>query len=70
MVKFWPGDRNDPFHSGPGIQEVELEPEEKKALRDLVINFSSQIEAAVRGRKTCYSEEVAANVNNIDDVVR
>jgi hypothetical protein len=71
IVKFWPGDRNDPFLiQDPAFREVELEADEKKALQELVINFARQIESTARGRKTSYSEDVAANVKNIDDVVQ
>jgi hypothetical protein len=71
IVKFWPGDRNDPFLiQDPAFREVELEDEEKKALQETIVSFARQIESVVRGKKTSYSEDVRANVQNINDVVQ
>lgn len=69
-VKFWPGDRSDPFLiQDPELREVELEDEEKKALQETIYSFARQIESTFR-RKVNYSEEVRGNVKNIDDVVQ
>ncbi|MDR3554495.1 MAG: VWA domain-containing protein [Syntrophobacteraceae bacterium] len=69
-VKFWPGDRSDPFLiQDPDFREVELEDDEKKALQETIYSFARQIESTFR-RKVSYSEDVRGNVKNIDDVVQ
>ncbi len=68
-IKFWPGDRSDPFLiQDPTFKEVELEDEEKKALQEKIYSFARQIESTIR-RKVSFTEDVRANVKNIDDVV-
>ncbi|MBF0523852.1 MAG: VWA domain-containing protein [Deltaproteobacteria bacterium] len=70
FVKFWPGDRSDPFLiQDPDFREVELEDEEKKALKETIYSFARQIESTFK-RKVSYSDEVRGNVKNIDDVVQ
>ena len=69
-VKFWPGDRSDPFLiQDPEFREVELEDDEKLALQETIYSFARQIESTFR-RKVSFSEEVRGNVKNIDDVVQ
>ena len=69
FVKFWPGDRLDPFLIPDTFrEEVDGEDEDNKALKAVMTSYARQIESAIRGKKS-FTEDVMANVKNIDDVV-
>jgi hypothetical protein len=70
FVKFWPGDRSDPFLLPDSMREqVQNEEEEKKALLATIVGYARQIESAIREKQPSYTDEVRANVTNMDDVV-
>jgi Mg-chelatase subunit ChlD len=69
-IKFWPTDRSDPFLVPESFRkEMEKEDKEKDAVRATIISFADQIESAIYKKQRDFTEDVRANVSNVDDVV-
>jgi hypothetical protein len=70
-VKFWPGDRLDPYLLPSELpDEIETDDSEAKALKATLLSYVDQMERALRVNSPDYTEQVRANVKNVDDVVR
>lgn len=70
-IKFWPGDRADPFLlSNKFKDDIEKDDEEKRALKATLISLADPIGRAIRNKTPDFTEKVRSNVKNVDDVVR
>ncbi|MCD6475861.1 MAG: VWA domain-containing protein [Anaerolineaceae bacterium] len=70
-IRFWPGDRADPFLLSDKFKDdIEKEDEEKKAIKATLVSFAEPIERAIKKSNKDFTEKVKSNVKNIDDVVR
>lgn len=71
QIKFWPGDRSDPFLlSDETRDDIEKETKEKKAVKATILSLVEPIEAAIRKKNPDYTDKVKSNVKNVDDVVK
>jgi len=69
-IKFWPGDRSDPFLLYDKFEdEIAKEEKEKKAVKSTIISFAEEIEKSLKKRTVDYTEEIKSIVINVDDVV-
>jgi hypothetical protein len=70
-IKFWPGDRADPFLLADKFKDdIEKENDEKKAIKATLVSFAEPIERAIKKQNVDFTEKVKSNVKNVDDVVR
>ncbi len=70
-IKFWPGDRADPFLLADKFKDdIEKENKEKKAVKATLASFAEPIERAIKKNNLDFTEKVKSNVRNVDDVVR
>jgi hypothetical protein len=70
-IKFWVGDRADPFLLSDKFKDdIEKDDEEKKAVKATLISLADPIERAIRKKNPDFTEKVRSNVKNVDDVVR
>ncbi len=70
-IKFWPGDRSDPFLLHDKFkEELEKEEEERRAVKSTIISFAQEIEKAVTTGTTDFTDQVKSLVKNQDQVVR
>jgi len=70
-IKFWPGDRLDPYLLPSQLPEdTDTDDNETKALKATLLSYIDQMERALRVKSPDYTEQVRANVKNADDVVR
>ncbi|MCD6577530.1 MAG: VWA domain-containing protein [Anaerolineaceae bacterium] len=70
-IRFWPGDRADPYLLADKFKDdIEKEDEEKKAIKAILASYAKPIERVIKKPNTDFTEKVKSNVKNIDDVVR
>jgi len=71
FIRFWPGDRADPFLLSDKFKDdIEKEEEEKKAIKATLVSFAEPIERAIKKPNKDFTEKVKSNVKNVEDVVR
>ena len=70
-IRFWPGNRADPFMLYDKFDdEIAKEEEEKKAIRSTIISFAEEIERKVKKGGVDYTDDIKSIVTNVDDVVQ
>lgn len=69
-IKFWPGDRADPFLLLDKFKDdIEKEDKEKKAVKATLVSLAEPMQRAIRKNNPDFTDKVKSNVKNIDDVV-
>ena len=69
-IRFWPGNRADPFMLYDKYDdEIAKEEEDKKAVKATIISFAETIERCLRKGQVDYTEDIRSIVTNEDDVV-
>lgn len=70
-IKFWVGDRSDPFLlSDQFREEMEEEDKEKDAVKATLLSYEDEIEKNLRKKNIDFTDQVKSIVANFDDVVR
>lgn len=70
-IKFWPGDRADPFLLNDKFKDdIAKEDKEKKSIKATIVSFAEPIERAISAKNIDFTDKVKSNVRNVDDVVR
>jgi len=71
FIKFWVGDRSDPFLlSSEFREEMEEEDKEKDAVKATLLSYQEAIEKNLRKKNIDFTDQVKSIVTNVDDVVR
>ena len=71
FIKFWVGDRADPFLlSSEFREEMEEEDKEKDAVKATLLSYEDELEKNLRKKNIDFTDEVKSIVANVDDVVR
>ena len=69
-IRFWPGNRADPFMLYDKYEEeIAKEEEDKKAVKSTLISYAEEIERTLNKGLLSYTQEVKSIVANMDDVV-
>lgn len=71
FVRFWPGNRADPFMLYDKFDdEIAKEEEAKKAVKSTIISFAEEIERKLKKGGVDYTDDIKSIVTNMDDVVQ
>jgi len=69
-IKFWPGDRGDPFLLSDKFKEdIEKDDKEKEAVKATIISYADPIDRILRSKTPDFTDQVKASVINVEDVV-
>jgi hypothetical protein len=70
-IRFWPGNRADPFMLYDKFDDdIAKEEEEKKAIKSTIISYAEEIERKLKKGGVDYTENIKSIVANVEDVVR
>jgi len=70
-IKFWPGDKADPFRLSDQLNDdIKKVDKEKKAARVTRISRKKSIKRAIKKKNPDFTEKIKSKVKNIDEVVR
>jgi hypothetical protein len=69
-IRFWPGNRADPFMVYDKYDdELAKEEEEKKAVKSTIISYAEEFEKCLKKGQVDYTDDIRSIVTNVDDVV-
>lgn len=70
-VKFWPGDRKDPFLLSAAFrEEMATEDKNRDAAKSTLLSYADEIEQNLKGKQVDFTERVKSIVANFGEVAR